>query len=98
MKYDDYSFDELIDVFIQIDDRLYLERALAILSQIAIKLDVTISKIQLEQIVSIPTESSMRRHRGGFFTSPSDFIDEVYTKDGLEVRDKLIRLKEHLSS
>jgi len=94
LNYNDYSFEELIDVFIQIDDRTYADRALVILENIAKRLSTSATNIQMEQIVTFPTESSMNLH--SMFIS-SNYFNDVYTDEGVEVRDKLIRLKASLS-
>ena len=93
MNFDDYSFEELIDVFVQIDDHIYTVRALNILEEIAKRLNATSADIQLNQILLSSTESNIKYRHGDFTSNPSNFIDEVYTEDGVVVRDKLIRLK-----
>ena len=64
MNFDDYSFEELVDVFIQIDDHIYTVRALNILEEIAKKLNVTTADIQLNQILLSPTESNIKYRQG----------------------------------
>ena len=94
--YEKCSFEELVDIFTEIDDENYTDRALNILSILARHLNVEPTKIQMEQLVSIPTTV---HSKDAFYLShnPSNFIDEVYTDEGVEVRDKLIRLKKNLN-
>ncbi|MDN3652949.1 hypothetical protein QWY77_09285 [Thalassotalea ponticola] len=92
-NFDNYSFEELVDAFIHIDDSRYEERALSILKRLAEKLNLEIIDIEMENIVDNPTQSYIALNRGMFFHAPSQFVDESYTHEGLEVKEKLARLK-----
>lgn len=96
MTYDDYSLDELLDVFIQIDDQVYAERALQIYQCLATKLKISADEIKLEQIIAVPTENYLNQHNNYFASGALNYIGEVYTDDAIVVRDKLLRLKKLL--
>lgn len=88
-NYEEYTLEELLDVFIKIDDQHYPERALAILQQLALTLKLDLMAIELKSIISNPTESWERE---SYLDTQYSFI-ENYTDDAVAVRDKLIRLK-----
>ncbi|MGB2742098.1 MAG: hypothetical protein WBC60_16270 [Cognaticolwellia sp.] len=88
-NYEQYTPAELLDVFINIDDQHYPERALTILSQLAVRLELDFMAVELTSIISNPTEN---RGRIGYFDTQYS-LSESYTDDAVAVRDKLIRLK-----
>lgn len=88
-NYEEYTLEELRDVFIKIDDQHYPERALAILKQLALTLKLDLMAIELKSIISNPTEYWGRE---SYLDTQYSFI-ENYTDDAVAVRDKLIRLK-----
>jgi len=87
--YKTYSFEELVDVFIQIDDIKLTNRAVLILKLLAAKLEVDIVDFEMELIIPFPTEPFGRE---SYFDREYS-MDESYTRDAVEVRDKLVRLK-----
>jgi len=88
-NYEQYTLAELLDVFINIDDQHYPERALTILSQLAVKLELDLMAVELTSIISNPTAA---RGRVGYFDTQYS-LSESYTDDAVAVRDKLMRLK-----
>ena len=90
-NFENYTFEELVDAFIHIDDSLYEKRALAILTRLADLLNISVLDLEMENIVNTPTQSFIQKER--FLEKPSAFIDETYTREGFEVKEKLIRLK-----
>jgi len=87
--YKTYSLEELVDVFIQIDDIRFTDRALLILDLLVVKFNVNIADFEMELIITNPTESFGRE---SYFDTEYS-LDESYTRDAIEVRDKLVRLK-----
>ena len=83
------SFTELVDIFIQIDDIKFQARARDVLANISVKLAIALEDIEMEHLIANPT---------GSFTGERYFdreysLDQSYTRDALEVREKLMRLK-----
>lgn len=88
-NYEQYTLAELLDVFINIDDQHYPERALTILSQLAVRLELDLMAVELTSVISNPTAN---QGRVGYFDTQYS-LSESYTDDAVAVRDKLMRLK-----
>lgn len=88
-NYEDFTLEELKDVFIEIDDNHYSNRALTILKHLALRFKVDLTAVTLEQIIHNPTESFGRET----YLDTEYGLSESYTRDAVVVRDKLIRLK-----
>ena len=88
-KFSDWTLCELKDVFIEIDDNHYSERALAILGELALRFKVDLLDVTLNHIIHNPTESFGRET----YLDTEYGLSESYTRDAVVVRDKLIRLQ-----
>jgi hypothetical protein len=88
-NYEEWTLEELKDVFIQIDDYQYTDRALTILKHLALRFKVTLTDVTLNHIIHNPTESYGRET----YLDIEYSLSESYTGDAVVVRDKLIRLK-----
>ncbi len=88
-NYEEFTIEELKDVFIQIDDLHYSQRAFTIFEHFALRLKVDLIELQLEDIIKNPTESY------GIETKwEAEYgLNVSYTRDAITVRDKLARLK-----
>jgi len=92
-NYGECSLKELIDVFIQIDDIKYTERAILVLSHLTTQLNVSVEDFSMELIIKNPTESFGCET----YLDTEYGLSESYTRDAVAVRDKLIRLKKIFS-
>ena len=85
-NYEEWSLEELKDVFIQIDDNNYSGKALNILKHPALRFKVDLMDVTLNHIILNPIELNGRK-------TYLNSLTESYTDDAVVVRDKLIRLK-----
>ena len=88
-NYDEWTLEELKDVFIEIDDNHYSSRALDILRNLALRFKVDLMDVTLKHIIHNPTESVGRET----YLDVEYSLSESYTRDAVVVRDKLIRLQ-----
>ncbi len=88
-NYEEWTLEELKDVFIEIDDNHYSDRSLTILKHLALRFKVALTDVTLNHIIHNPTESSGRET----YIDVEYSLSESYTRDAVVVRDKLIRLK-----
>jgi hypothetical protein len=88
-NYEEWTLEELKDVFIEIDDNHYSTRALTILKHLALRFKVDLKDVTLNQIIHNPTESFGRES----YLDVEYGVGESYTRDAVVVRDKLIHLK-----
>tara|TARA_R110001583_G_scaffold23267_2_gene86181 strand:+ start:107 stop:403 length:297 start_codon:yes stop_codon:yes gene_type:complete len=88
-NYEEWTIEELTDVFIEIDDNYYSNKALTILKHLALRFKVELRDVTLNHIILNPTESFGRET----YIDVEYGLSESYTRDAVVVRDKLIRLK-----